>query len=214
MPAAKRKAPAKPKPAKPAQPWERLDGEPDRAFEAFRLYLEQGPARSTGKVGESLGHRSSKQSERWSSRWQWRRRVAAFDQAAAATSDTAHLDAVAKRSKRQAELAQLQGEALALPTVELLRRARQDPSVLQKLGLEDLVRLAAQAARAYPRVIQAERLALGVSTDAPAAPAYTPAQEKAQRMPDEQLDAELMGVDPGVVVPIGRGRRRPPVDRA
>jgi hypothetical protein len=141
MPAAKRKAPAKPKPAKPAQPWERLDGEPDRAFEAFRLYLEQGPARSTGKVGESLGHRSSKQSERWSSRWQWRRRVAAFDQAAAATSDTAHLDAVAKRSKRQAELAQLQGEALALPTVELLRRARQDPSVLQKLGLEDLVRL-------------------------------------------------------------------------
>ncbi len=55
-------------------PWERLQGETDRAFEAFLVYRDMGAARSTAKVAQELG-KSKALMDRWCSRWRWVRRV-------------------------------------------------------------------------------------------------------------------------------------------
>lgn len=57
------------------KPWERLDKESDKAYEAFRLYLE---ARSITKVVQIL-NKSRALIGRWSSEHDWKNRAAAFD---------------------------------------------------------------------------------------------------------------------------------------
>ncbi|MEH7747050.1 hypothetical protein V7659_18710 [Neobacillus drentensis] len=60
-------------------PYEQLEGESSRAFEAFRIYRDLGPARSTGKVQEKTG-KNLRLLERWSSEHSWVERARAFDQ--------------------------------------------------------------------------------------------------------------------------------------
>ena len=63
--------------AKP-NPWEIQLDETGKAFDAFRLYRDQGPQRSTRQVALTLG-KSGALINRWSSQHQWVRRVALWD---------------------------------------------------------------------------------------------------------------------------------------
>jgi hypothetical protein len=54
--------------------WERQEGESDKAFEAFRCYLEMGPKRSIVAVAQRLS-KSIPMIKRWSKRWKWVVRV-------------------------------------------------------------------------------------------------------------------------------------------
>lgn len=184
--------------AKPG-PSERQPKETTPAFEAFRCYLEMGPARSTGKVAQELG-KSKTLIDRWSSRWSWVERVREFESRETAVKDDAHLDALARRSRRQAEIAQLHGEATALVAREVVKRVqkatneRKDPFA----GVDDaeLLRIEASMARAHNRVVSTERLALGLTTDQPGEPIpRTVAEEQARRLTEAELDAKLSGVD-------------------
>lgn len=177
-------------------PTERQPKETAPAYQAFRTYLEQGPRRSTAAVARALG-KSKTLIDRWSSRWRWVERVRAFDSQAGAVADRATLEAIAKRSKRQAEIAQLHGEVTAYVAGEVVRRTQDDPAWLRTLGADELLRVEAAMARAHNRVVITERLALGISTDNPSA-ADTPrtaAEEAARRLTDEELAAKLSGVD-------------------
>jgi hypothetical protein len=57
-----------------ALPFERQPNESNRAYAAFRAYLELGPDRSLAAVGAKLG-KSKRQMEKWSKRWSWGARV-------------------------------------------------------------------------------------------------------------------------------------------
>ena len=57
--------------------FEQQDRESDKAFAAFSLYLSQGPERSLAKTAAKLG-RSKVMMEKWSRRWAWPARVAAY----------------------------------------------------------------------------------------------------------------------------------------
>jgi len=182
-------------------PTERQPGETDKAFAAFRIYLEQGPSRSTATVGEQLGHRSSKQAEKWSARWRWVERVAADDNRQAKAGDEERAAVVAKRSRRQAEIAQAHQEVTAvvahevLDRVEKARRAGED-SPLAKLTFRELINLEGNMARAHARVTVTERLALGITTEQPGEPLpRSEAEEAAARLSREELDRRLAGVD-------------------
>lgn len=61
--------------------YDRLSEEPAKAYKAFRIYCELGVQRSLDKVVELLGKSESykRQVSRWSSRWQWVARAAAWD---------------------------------------------------------------------------------------------------------------------------------------
>ena len=60
-----------------ALPFERQARESQRAFAAFSLYLSLGPDRSLSAVGAKLG-KGKRQMEKWSRRWSWAERVAAY----------------------------------------------------------------------------------------------------------------------------------------
>ncbi|MEV4557173.1 hypothetical protein AB0K51_09260 [Kitasatospora sp. NPDC049285] len=64
--------------ANTADPWERQEGEPTKAYEAFTAYRDQGPARSITKVAQELD-KSRALIGRWSRSYAWVLRAAAWD---------------------------------------------------------------------------------------------------------------------------------------
>ena len=60
-----------------AMAFEQQPGESDRAFAAFSLYLSQGPERSTAAVATKLA-KSEQLVRRWSAKFGWTERVAAY----------------------------------------------------------------------------------------------------------------------------------------
>ncbi|MEJ7783199.1 MAG: hypothetical protein WKF96_00250 [Solirubrobacteraceae bacterium] len=184
-------------------------GETPRAYSAFRLYLELGPRRSTAEAGRRIGHASKWQCDKWSSRWNWVERVRAFDAQAAVVSDEQQLAVIAKRSKRQAEIAQLHGDASLVTAREVLRRLA-DPEKAQEemrgLTMRELLQAEAAMSRAHSQAVVTERLALGLTTDQPGeAVPRSAAEEAARQLTDEELAERLTGLDE---VSDARQRRR------
>lgn len=194
------------RPPAPENPWDRRPKESRPAYEAFREYLLQGADRSTANVARGLG-KSKTLIDRWSSTWSWVARTDAFDAEAGKRATEATLDELEQRARRQAELSASALEAMAAPSLELLRRIEKDPKVLEKLSVEALVPLAATTARAIPRVVQTERLASGQSTSnvggSKGGPleiedmARAEARRQAEELPDEQLVSFLAGAAAG-----------------
>lgn len=176
-------------------PAEQQPGETAPAFAAFRTYLEMGPARSTAKVARACGKQKSLM-DRWSSRWSWVQRVREFEAVATRAADEAHIDALTARSRRQAEIAQLHGEASALVALALVQKIQADPESLKKLPVDELARLEATIGRMHNRAVMTERLALGLTTSQ--AGEDVPADQReqiARRLTDDELEARLTGVD-------------------
>lgn len=76
-------------------PWDRQPKETTQAYEAFDLYRHMGPERSVIKVAQKCGKYRS-QIGRWSSKWSWVDRAAAWDQ---------HLDKQAQKALEREEIA-------------------------------------------------------------------------------------------------------------
>lgn len=60
------------------KPWERQKDESEKAYEAFSEYRDMGEKRTYQKVAEKL-QKSCALIRRWSSQWEWRERVRAYD---------------------------------------------------------------------------------------------------------------------------------------
>jgi hypothetical protein len=186
----------------PRQEWDRLEGETGRAFAAFRAYLEMGTRRSLAALWDAqrsdgdqmaIATRRLATLRRWSVEHRWQARIGAWEQHLAHEDEKEFVGQNKARARRMARLDEAHGEALSQPTQELLRRLRQAPELLSTLGTEALLEFVVKAARAHPRVVQAERLSRGMSTDAPG----HPDDDRFSRMGIEELDAYLAGVDDG-----------------
>jgi hypothetical protein len=210
--------------AAPENAWDRLPEETDPAFRAFRCYLLLGGERSTARVARELG-KSKTLMDRWSSKHRWVARAQAFDAEAAKRVDESTLDELAERARRQAELTVSALEAMAAPSLELMRRLGQKTGreELEKLPMDQLVPLAATTARAIPRVVQTERLARGQSTtnvgghrggpieandSSRTAAERAAAEERAAAMPTDALDSFLLGADTARRVDAAKAKRR------
>lgn len=188
----------------PENAWDRQPGESAPAYAAFRTYLLMGGERSVRKVAQEVG-KNPTLIGKWSSRNRWTARVDAFEAEAARRADDAAMDVLEKRAARQAELATLAMEAMAAPSIELMRRINENPKLLNQLDVDELTRLSATTARALPRVQAAERLARGQSTTNVGGHRGGPlevedksradAEKRAAEMSPEALEQFLLGAD-------------------
>lgn len=60
------------------KPWERQNGESEKAFEAFAIYRDMGQGRTFVAVAERL-RKSDTLIRRWKERWEWAERARAYD---------------------------------------------------------------------------------------------------------------------------------------
>lgn len=177
------------------EPWERQPGETPRQYDAFRLYLEH---RTLDKTRRHLGHKNARTVEQWSARNSWLDRLAAWQTEETKAQTGGVLEELEKRGRRQAEIATLHGEALALPARELIRRLQADPKLMTSIPLEQLLRLEATSARAYKQAMIAERLARGMSTENVAGSdggPLLPGGRRPEDLADEELERMMLGGD-------------------
>ena len=85
-------------------PWERRLYESRKAFEAFCIYRDMGPARSLVKVGRELC-KSTQLLERWSAKWNWVERTAGWGDDQDRQNRIAQPKAIQKMNERHAALA-------------------------------------------------------------------------------------------------------------
>lgn len=96
------------------QPWERIEGETDKAFAAFQVYLCLGPARSIDIAWRSITptaeprQRAPRWWLTWSSKYRWVSRTQAYDDHMASLYRAEHEDInlrIVEKSKRTIERA-------------------------------------------------------------------------------------------------------------
>lgn len=178
-------------------PWDRRKEETTRAFEAFQVYLELGPRRSIRAVA-NRGQEPSARPFRlptlfeWSSKHAWPERAKAYDDHVATLRAKAFFGENEQAAIRMGERAERIGDVGGLLSEEVLRRIDEDPKVLQKMTLSELLEAQARASRTYPRLVQIERLSRGMATDR-----VEETTDRFSRMSDDELAAYLTGVDDG-----------------
>lgn len=148
-------------------PWDRLPGESDAAWEAFILFRDMGLSRSLPQVAQRL-RKSRQLMHRWSARHDWNRRAATWDEAQdrVRTQEAldAQRDAVRQMFERHGQQLSAVVAALTQPAIAFLRRMQQPGAAdeLQSLNLLELLPLVRQSAALLPNVMAAERLARGL----------------------------------------------------
>jgi TusA-related sulfurtransferase len=85
-------------------PWERLEGESSKAFEAFCTYRDLGANRSIRKTAQKLGKNNTTIGE-WSSKYGWVERALAWDAEKDREARQEQLDDIKKMRKTHADLA-------------------------------------------------------------------------------------------------------------
>ncbi len=86
--------------------YERLEGEPAKAWHAFTIYRDGGASRSYRQVAEAL-NKSERLIERWGRQWQWARRVAEYDKILDIEKRLAMREEAIKMGERHARLGTL-----------------------------------------------------------------------------------------------------------
>lgn len=112
----------------PPLPWERQPGESVKAFTAFLAYRDLGPdARSLRELCKVLG-KGRTMPNRWSMRWHWGQRVAAWDEKQIldreAANERARILALQNQAERQSKVREVewsQGEALLERAASMLK---------------------------------------------------------------------------------------------
>jgi len=154
-----------------------MPGEGPKAFAAFCIYRDQGPARSLDKAWRAAhpqaGHRRrSKTWAEWSSRWRWLTRAEEFDAHVELEGRKRFAKELQDAKARHARVIQANLQAAMVSTrvvletlndatqlAQLVTEARQSPARLK----EHLDR-SGRHANAVVQLVECERLILGMST--------------------------------------------------
>lgn len=178
------------RPARPLPPpdddllWDRLPGEPPKAYHAFCHYRDFGYGRSIDKAWRAHQaaclHRQVARTKRaepywfdWAVDFRWQDRVHAWDSEQDRQARTQIAKEQTEARKRHIRLSGAFQQALAVPARGVLE-VLADPTVMQRLVQEArvstkellrLVNMVSWAARSIPELVQVERQALGLTAD-------------------------------------------------
>lgn len=169
------------------EPWERLDGESDAAFEAWVQYRDAPTPtdRSIRKVARLLG-KSGTTVAQFSAQWGWPTRAAIYDAYVDRQRVSSRIDAIRTMAERHAQVAALGVATLALPIQALAQTRLVDapdhpgaplevPRIddFRRMETPRLVSAVESAARALALLAGVERVARGAANEN-AAPVMPP----------------------------------------
>lgn len=152
-------------------PWERHEGETDKAFEAFTFYRDAAPTdRSLTKTSRKM-NKSRPTLADWSRKYGWVRRVSAWDDHCDAQRREAELEKRRKMGERHAVQAANFQKILMEPARALAEKFKDETFVasfrakLANMKPEKLLAVVRACAGVYPALMRSERLASGESTE-------------------------------------------------
>lgn len=128
--------------------WERQQGETPRAYEAFAVYRDMGANRSINKTAQQLTKNRTTIAE-WSSKYEWVKRVAAWDAEQDRIARQQQVEDIKKMRKRHADLA----------TAMLVKAAK----ALQRIPDDDIK--ASDVSRMVETASKLERLSRGDTSE-------------------------------------------------
>ena len=172
----------------PPEPWERQKGETPRAWEAFCVYRDLGADRSINKTARTLTKNRTTIAE-WSSKYDWVKRVAAWDAEQDRIARQSQIDEIKKMRKRHADLA----TAMLVKAAKALQRIPED-----EVKASDLSRLVETASK-LERISRGdvgevvEERNGGAAT--PVVQFYMPDNHRNDKEPEEIEHAEETGHD-------------------
>lgn len=119
------------------RPWERQNGEGEKAFAAFVIYRDMGRERTVTAVAKQLS-KSRQLVERWKERWNWQERVRAYDNELEKEAKAAAVKAAREMTERHIRIAmQLQKKALeALQNLSVKKMTAKDIKEYIKMATE------------------------------------------------------------------------------
>lgn len=137
-------------------PWDMMDGEGPKAFEAFCAYRDMGAKRAQRKVPEAIGRPDSYISViyRWSIKYKWSERVRAFDDYQDKVARNAALEEIENMRKRHIQ------QAVGLQTKALERLRDMQATELTAANVLSFIQEAVKIermARGEPDQIMEER---------------------------------------------------------
>lgn len=180
------------------EPWERHPDEEDLAWRAFQLYRDMPLPRSLRKIAEQLGNSGHTSLGRLSGKHEWQRRVQAWD----LELDRLRREKLARDNiaagERHASIAASGLQVAAKVNVAWLTRSGIDETLLTKMTFDELSDLMVRVNRIVPRLVVAERLARGMSTEhREVSGSVDVHRQEVDGWTDEQLDAFLLGAAAG-----------------
>jgi hypothetical protein len=109
-----------------SQPWDRVKGETEQAYDAFLIYRELGPDRTQDGVRVKLGKVPAylRGIERWARRWSWAERARAWDNHLQAERDKVAEKAAAAEARKWEQRKQAAREANYAIAERLMERAQ------------------------------------------------------------------------------------------
>lgn len=118
--------------------WERQEGETEKAYSAFKIYLEM-PERSRGKVAKSL-KKDQSLIGRWANKYDWERRAAAYDSSIFDSVRKANINSLKVSIQRKNNIAS-KLEEKALTALESLNLSRiSGRTIVEMLTLSNQLR--------------------------------------------------------------------------
>lgn len=159
--------PNNPTPSAPL--WHILIDEPPEAYQAFVLWLRLPLPRTFAAIARELPHSASRIAN-WAGEYLWESRARAWVLHQQHLYEAAYTALVHQSAKRDVENTSKVIAALMEPTNQLLRTLADDDkraAWVEKVGNlppDKLLRLVSQTATHIPKVLQAQRLALGLPT--------------------------------------------------
>lgn len=193
----------------PLEAWERQEDELDGVWVLFQSYRDEDLPRSLQRLADRHG-KNKPHVGRHSKKHNWKQRVAAWDREQDRIERQADMKERATAVKLHARKSMQLMKTLLLPAEFLVKRIEkrlaEDPDVdpFETMSDLDLLREARMAARTYAQVGVFNRLSLDLSTSNVGGHSGGAVEvdvrenrERVERMPRDEMDAYLLGVDAG-----------------
>jgi hypothetical protein len=136
-----------------AELWEKRDGETNKAYEAFKIYLDMGYKRSLSKTAILLGHKNQQTVNTWSRKNEWQRRIEAYDKQQAK-------EALYQSRHKAAELSKNTLALFEAPAIALAKKLKQNKVDLEDMDYKFLFGLLFQSAKYMGALAELQETAL------------------------------------------------------